>query len=145
MGDRGNIVVLQHPDRDREGAIYLYTHWGGGDLPLTLNLALHKASTGEFGSRLTQEGYLARIIFERMLMQEEPAYRPSGSDGTHGFGITTYLTDYDHPLLVVDCSHQLVWLADPDGDDPLEPRDAARWTFEDYLALDQPDWDSLVS
>jgi hypothetical protein len=30
-----------------------------------------------------------------------------------------------------------VWLADPDGDDPLKPRDAARWTFEDYLALDR--------
>ena len=143
MGNRGNIVVLQHPNQEPEGAIYLYTHWGGGDLPLTLKLALHKASIGEFGSRVSQEGYLARIIFQRMLMQEEPAYQPIGADGTHGFGITTYPTDSDHPMLVVDCTSQHVWLAAPFGD-PMEPLNDVRWSFDEYLAMERPGWDSLA-
>jgi hypothetical protein len=143
MGDRGNIVVLQHPHQEPEGALYLYTHWGGGDLPLTLKLALHKASIGELGSRLDDEGSLTRIIFERMLMQEEPAYRPIGADGTHGFRITTYLCDNDHPMLVVDCMRRQVWLAAPFGN-PLEPLNDVRWSFDEFIGMEHPNWESLA-
>lgn len=107
MGDRANVVILQRPQQDQElGGIYLYTHWGGSDLPIVLRNALAR------GLRWTDEQYLARIIFCEMVRGLE-------SEET-GFGISNYLADNDRPLIEVDANAQTVRIG------------KTTWTFEDY-------------
>lgn len=84
MGDRANIVI-----RQQDQAIYLYSHWGGEDMPDTLARALIHGQ-----SRWNDETYLARIIFNAMTAGDETS--------TTGFGIGVYPSDNGHPFLVVD-------------------------------------------
>lgn len=124
MGDRGNILVLQHPGNDKsvEG-IFIYSHWGAKDLPGALQKALQKKE------RWSDESYLTRII----------VYAVIGADGdnTMGYGISTYLTDNQHPILVVDCSKQTVSVVPGDAiraDDGFAPV-LRSTTFLEYCEL----------
>jgi hypothetical protein len=118
MGDRGNIVIEQS-DNSR---IYLYSHWGGSGLATDLQNALAKRW------RWDDEAYLARIIFDVM------------TDNQHGeetgFGISTTPPDNEYPILVVNCSYQTVRL---DGDPYSPPVRLPSWTFEEFIALDDPE------
>lgn len=95
MGDRANVVIKQS-----DGArLYLYTHWGGSELPADLARALAKEW------RWDDESYLARIILEEMI--------PESSRGREtGFGIATSPPDNEHPFLVVDCATKTVTIED---------------------------------
>ena len=96
MGDRANIRIIQRQgglNHDEE-AIYLYTHWGGEELPQVLARALAQHECW------ADEVYLARIIFCEMIKGQEAEAR--------GFGISTYITDNEHPILNVDCKNQTV-------------------------------------
>lgn len=90
MGDRGNIVVEQS-DGSR---IFLYAHWDGSELPGILQRALKKRW------RWSDEAYLTRIIFSEMIKDSVMAET--------GYGISTYLIDNQHPLLVVNCDKDRV-------------------------------------
>jgi len=134
MGDRANIVIPQYPNIDEAptGLIYLYTHWGGTDLPRTLQAALAKRW------RWDDEPYLVRIIFDTMSVGDE--------GGETGYGISTYLGDNEHPLLVVDCTRQMVWTAEAEA--PMAPRFDRTWSFDEYCTLpfdagDDP-WQALT-
>jgi len=120
MGDRGNIVVNMDRPHDNE-EVYLYTHWGGSELKKMLASALARGR-----SRWDDPGYLARIIFCDMILG-------LGEDGIHsvtGLGITTYLTDNDHPILRVDCELRLV-----EQEDAEQLAIEESWTFDDFVNL----------
>jgi len=89
MGNRANIVILDKPDQ----AVFFYSHWGGEGLPDTLRRGLVK------GKDRWGDTYLARIIFCEMVGDDH---------GNLGYGISTFLTDNEHPLLVVDTDRQVI-------------------------------------
>ena len=106
MGDRGNIVIKA----SMGGKLYFYTHWGGSKLPQVLQEALKRGR-----DRWGDEPYLARIIFCEMVRGSEME--------TTGFGISTYETDNEHPLLIVDIANGTVNCR---GDS---------WSFHDFTEM----------
>lgn len=79
MGDRANVVVVQHGGKKgaRTGGVFLYTHWGGSELGRTLRDALARAGgkgrAATEGNRWDDEPYLVRIIFSEMLFGRDAA------------------------------------------------------------------------
>jgi hypothetical protein len=98
MGDRGNIVLrYTRYGTDDTSDIYLYSHWGGSELPTTLADALD-SKIGR--NRWHDDSYLARIIFDRLT---------AGDQGEEtGFGIAPWIGDNEHPLLFVDLDKKTV-------------------------------------
>lgn len=99
MGDRGNIYVV---DRDPACGIYLYSHWGGATLPSWLGETLQTpAARGRWGD----SAYLTRIICTAMF---------GDAVGPTGFGVSTFLSDNEYPITVLDLrslSVPTVWFA----------------------------------
>jgi hypothetical protein len=93
MGDRANVVVETCGER-----VFLYTHWQGSSLPLTLQAALKRGQ-----GRWDDPAYLARIIFCEMVAGQEKE--------TTGFGISASICDNEWPLLIVNVDDQQVRLA----------------------------------
>lgn len=91
MGDRANVVVLES---NSPGQVYLYTHHEGTYLPLVVQAAMQRKA------RWNDSTYLARIIFNAMTAKDP--------NGETGFGISSQMTDNNHPLVVVDCHKQEV-------------------------------------
>lgn len=122
MSTRGNIFFTeQHIGTDGKLAgIYLYSHYDGDTLPDRLKAALRAARP-----RWTDPTYCTRIIVDQIT-------KP-GRDKETGFGLSTYLTDYNVDTLVVDLEHQTVSLCTPgqEGD----PFVAWKYTqsFEDFV------------
>jgi hypothetical protein len=105
MGDRGNIVIVQHAGLDggATGAIYLYAHWSGSVIARVVQCALLRAP-----DRWDDEPYLGRIIFSELT---------AGSEHENlSFGISTYLTDNEHDLVVVDAEKQTVTIQPEEAD-----------------------------
>ncbi len=125
MGDRANIVIEQGEAKET----YLYTHWGGTELPQTLHAALSRRVRWEHDS------YLARIIFCEMI----------GDDmkGETGFGISTEPPDNEYPYLRVNCDTQHITV---DFDPVRQWHDYPNleFSFEEYIALPCGlDWERL--
>jgi hypothetical protein len=121
MGDRGNIVVRGHGSE-----VFLYTHWHGYDVPELARRALAKRW------RWNDPQYLTRIVFDTMT---------EGQSGEEtGFGITSVLCDNGHPLFIVDCDKQQVFL-EGDGEAHHAPGPEAKpLTFEKFAALAEADF-----
>lgn len=116
MGDRCNIRIKQNGP-DGAGYVYFYGHWAGHHYAEALQSALAKRW------RWDDEPYLARIIFNEL----------QGDDrGETGFGITTYQTDNEHPVLTVDAEKRTVTV------EPHRGREGRTWLFAEYLALESP-------
>lgn len=113
MGDRANVVV-----REGKEEVWLYTHWGGTDLPADVRAALAKQW------RWNDAPYLARIIFDEMT-------RGNAGEET-GFGIWSGPCDNEHDIIVVDVSKQEVqfWSADAKTARPKKLKSAV--AFTDY-------------
>jgi hypothetical protein len=99
MGDRGNIVIVQHAfnketKKSERRDIFLYSHNIGYKLPRMLQEVLARKS------RWDDSSYLARMIFCRMVK--------GNVSGEIGYGISTYPTDNQCPYLIVDCKTQTV-------------------------------------
>lgn len=107
MGDRAQVKI-------EPTGVYLYTHWNGFELPLTVRGALAKRW------RWNDPPYLARILFDAM------------TEGCHGeeigHGIMAEQWHTNHSLIVVDTESQTVSLG---GE--------ARWTFHEYVELPDDD------
>ena len=128
MGDRANIVVQQEAGEPR---IFLYTHWGGEDLPRALKAGLI-AGRG----RWDDPSYLTRLLAREMGM---------GRDGESGFGIALKQPDNEHAYLVVNCVDGTVTIEqEPNCKYLREPgvSGASRYTFAEYIALPNPTWDA---
>jgi hypothetical protein len=96
MGDRANVVIRTKGNPD----LFLYTHWRGDNLDSIVHTALTFAAES---NRLRDDPYLARIIFCEMVGDHL-------RDAT-GFGISTVLTDNEHPIIVIDVDSQTIGLA----------------------------------
>lgn len=105
MGDRANIRV----DFGKDGSVYLYSHWDGADLALTLREVLSRKQ------RWDDEQYLARMIFCAMT-EHDPK-------GETGYGLGPSMGDNEHPVIHVFPLRQHVDIADHG------------WAFEDYIRL----------
>lgn len=141
MGDRGQIAVLQsggHPP------LYLYTHWGGYDLPRKLAAALDSPNGR---GRWQDSCYLARIILDTMTGL-------GGGETGHGI-CTEEHGDLGHPVLVVDSEQQKVGIRPvrsryAEGQFYEAERKVARWlSFEEFIAAVQQSssgenrWDAI--
>lgn len=91
MGDRANIMIKE----EGGGEIYLYSHWGGYDLPRVLANALDRGR-----GRWNDEPYLSRIIFSEMVKDQ--------IEEDTGYGLSTYRTDWEYDDLIVDVKSQRV-------------------------------------
>lgn len=131
MGDRANIVVRdRYAKRDSE-AVWLYSHWGGTEMPETLRQALaHR-------ERWDDEPYLARIVLQTMI---------AGDQSATGYGISTRMPDNEYDLLVL--ADERVYRVPENG-----YRADGNWaelakypsiSFEDYIAADERTWDNLL-
>lgn len=121
MGDRANVYMKE----SESAGVYLYTHWGGSELALTVQTSLKRGQ-----ERWSDTPYLARIILADMTAGHE-------RDLT-GFGISSGLCDNEHAIIVVDCARGLVGFAEePPESAPEPPRIAPghNWTFKQYCAL----------
>ena len=113
MGDRANIRIKQQYDETGNATnlyIYLYSHWGGSDLPMVLQMALKKKW------RWDDPSYLTRIIFCEMVKDDVA--------GETGYGIATSAPDNEHEYIDVDCEAQTVKIGDK------------HWTFKQYCEAD---------
>ena len=127
MGDRGNIIIKgQYSD-----PIYLYTHWGGTELPATAQEGLRFAAPeNEHGQgRWTDGGYLARIVFQTMV---------GDSRGTTGFGISTRQMDNEHPYIVLDARDQTVSIEFPDDLWGRGGQPSRTFTMREFADADDP-------
>ena len=98
MGDRGNIFVRESADEGETRGVYLYSHWGGEELPLVLKRALSRKQRWDDGP------YLTRIIFDEMT---------AGQHGTEtGFGISATLGDNEYPIITVTPGAGVSWVKD---------------------------------
>jgi len=109
MGNRGNICMEEGDGKK----IYFYGHWSGDGLFKILQSALKRGH-----SRWSDEQYLSRIIFCEMVKGDE--------QNLSGFGISTYVGDNEHPILVVNSSKQTV---------SIEEDTKKSWSFEDFVNL----------
>ncbi len=134
MGDRANIVI-DMPEEYKEGAVnhslYLYTHWGGSELPQTLQASL---ASDRARARWGDESYLARIIFADLTAGYEKEET--------GFGISLRPPDNSYPYLRVDGDKRTVTV---DFDPVREYYDQPNktYTFEEFIALPDIDWAAL--
>lgn len=115
MGDRANIAVKQEKFKDQDGNdvyVYLYSHWGGSDLPMILQSALKRGN-----DRWTDNPYLTRIIFSEMVKDDLM--------DTTGYGISNYICDNEHAIIYVDTDNQTITIGE------------ASWSFKEYIELDK--------
>lgn len=121
MGDRANVHI---PTSATPGeGVYLYTHWGGYDLPHDVQTALAKKWRWDDGP------YLARIIFDQMTVNDH------GKET--GFGIWTSICDNEHPIVVVNPETQTVQFVPARWDQPPQWATGPSWSFKDYIALSE--------
>ena len=124
MGDRGNIVIVQHPWRQKPEDplefVVFYTHWSGCEIGSTVQAALQKHW------RWDDPAYLARIIFDVLTS--------SAHDEETGFGISTGICDNEHPILIVDTRNKQISFA---GEKDWKNPNAwyGHWTYEEFCAL----------
>jgi len=106
MGDRANVLIKSE---GKEG-VYLYTHWGGYELPQIVQNALKREE------RWDDEPYLNRIIFCEMVKDE--------IEGETGYGISGYVGDGDDRIILIDVNEQKISL------------NGIAYSFKDYIKLD---------
>jgi hypothetical protein len=95
MGDRSNIAIEQH-DGSR---VWLYGHYMGEN---SINVVREVLALRE---RWDDAPYLTRMLFNKMTEDES-------SESTTGFGISTYLTDNEYPVIVLNPQTKLVHIED---------------------------------
>lgn len=91
MGDRATLKITF----PQYGSMYLYTHWGGSQMPLRLQEAL------TFGRpRWGDDSYLTRIVVSRIIGDQW--------NSETGHGLTLFPTDSEYPNLELDLDAETV-------------------------------------
>ncbi len=128
MGDRGNIAVIQSEDKQEQ--VWFYGHWSGWRMPAVLQHAIQEGK-----GRWNDPTYFARIVFCRLLPPDADYY------GSTSFGISTRITDNEYPIMVADCSEQIVYEIGQKelkaGKVPHDFKPAKYWTFGEYEVLNK--------
>lgn len=140
MGDRANAVTLGWPIKSEENrrAVFLYSHWGGHELPERVRQAL---DSGAGRGRWADPAYLARIVFDAMQGDQH------GEET--GFGISTTPPDNEYDFIVLDADSECVIRV---PEDFWAERDYAfcdldqceSISFEDYVATERT-WENLTT
>lgn len=120
MGDRANVVVKN----SNTIGVWIYTHWGGYELAGRVQKALAKKW------RWDDESYLTRIIYDEVV-------RGSEREET-GLGISTYMGDNEHKIVVVCVNEQRVKFV-IEGNDVYIDKGVHSWTFEEFINLSADD------
>lgn len=94
MGDRGNIVVRQTKDTNRDD-VWFYTHWRGSEIKSIAAEAIKR------NQRHGDPAYFTRIVASELFGDMEH------SDDT-GFGISTRMQDNEHDIVVIDLKNKVV-------------------------------------
>lgn len=139
MGDRSNIVVEVPNYELKKGIaedapyspdnyevkgfsrVWLYGHWMG---PRAIDVA---AEVIEQGDRLTDDAYLARILFCRMIGHKRAyATAEEALNDTLSYGISTRMADNEYPIIVFHVGRERTELyiedhADDDWRKPMVP------------------------
>ena len=105
MGARTQVLI-------KDTGVYLYSHWGSGNILETVGKAIDKHW------RWNDPEYLARIILETMIGKN------SGAET--GFGIGTKMHGDIDNLVTVDCDKQLVTFENMGSD-----HNKGEFSFED--------------
>jgi hypothetical protein len=138
MPNSGTVVIFpgDPPDGQSGRLLYLYTHWCGDTLALSVQAALNewmeeRGHDLEYGP---DHAYLSRVIFCAMVEQ------PETPDRVTGFGISVYpIVNSGRPLIVLDCEARTVGFARPAEEDfdaqGRPPKCFAKWSFEEYCTL----------
>jgi hypothetical protein len=124
MGDGANVFVVDDLSTKKQlQGVFLYSHWGGPDLPEIVRRALAKKQRWEDSS------YLTRIIFCEMVRGDEK--------GTGGYGISAIIGDNEHLIIAVQCTNQRIAFCRENTliSKGLEKSAVASWTFEEYVNL----------
>jgi hypothetical protein len=124
MGDRANVYI-----REAENlGVYLYTHWGGTELPEVVRVALARKE------RWDDAPYLARIVFCEMVKGSE-------SDPT-GYGISASLCDNSYPIIVLDTATQQVrFVKEPTASVSIDASPVIKdWGFKQYAEQKAAAW-----
>lgn len=116
MGARAQVKIKGHSDT----CVYLYTHWGAGELVGVVRKAL------ALDTRWDDDEYLARIIFCTMVS--------SDTEGTTGFGIGTGEHGDIELLITVDTVNQKVMVHRPYSEMPV-----VEYTFTEFSVLEGDD------
>jgi hypothetical protein len=122
MGDRGNIFFVDRREGDALEGIYMYTHWSGAALPLTVREALERGR-GRWGD----SQYLARIVFCELVgeaVREET-----------GYGLSTRIGDNEHSVVRIDDLSARVSFHAPGKERRADDPGLASWSYEAYLAM----------
>lgn len=132
MGDRANIYVVDRArvayDDNETTGIYLYTHWAGSEWPEMLRTALALPTARR---RWNDGSYLLRIVADSMFKNLR--------DEETGGGISTYPTDNEHLITILDIERQMVaWAPEGSEDDRLNWRKEI--SFADFVALARADY-----
>lgn len=106
MGARAQVKI------EDEG-VYLYTHWGSGELQEDVRIALSRRQ------RWQDPEYLARIIFSQMTKGQEA--------GETGFGIGTSMHGDIELLITLDCKSQKLTIED------VYEKTSKTFTFSEFI------------
>jgi len=112
MGERSNIIIENHNGQ----RVYLYGHWMGDESASVVSDVLDK------GLRWDDSSYLTRMLFDRMT--------EGASDKETGFGISTFLCDWNYPSIVLNCETQLIHLENGEG-----KKMSNYASFHDYIQM----------
>lgn len=135
MGDRGNIAIKQAPGQ----WLWIYAHWHGSEM----------ASLAQNGIRLGKPRSNDLAYFNRCVITEATKGAMVG-DPT-GFGVGLERQDNQWNIVLIEPEARAVRIIsrdgffekwDPDGPDP---REVARYTFDEYLALTDSELERLRS
>jgi hypothetical protein len=110
MGDRAMAEI-----KTTDGSLYIYTHWGGHDLPESAKEAIVKAKP-----RWDDEPYAVRILVDQLTKE--------GRDEETGFGLMLKPNaedeyNNDNPSVVIDLPEQKLLIYRDDKEDILLFRD----------------------
>ena len=122
MGDRANVFMKGYQE---EPGVFMYTHWSGYDLPVTVQRALQKRW------RWSDPQYLARIIFCEMIKGQE--------DRETGYGLSAVVGDGDYRVVQVDAYTQTVTFGKASG--TLFIPEGNTYSFDEYVSLNLDGWE----
>ena len=138
MGDRGNIAFIDRCGSmpGSTGYTFLYTHWSGSSIGEILQETLKRRH------RWDDTSYLCRMVFCELVKGSE-------TEET-GFGISPFMGDNEHVVLLVDCdNHQVSAHREEDIREAaiahiLVGSPIRTWTFEEFASLEGSLVESLM-
>lgn len=131
MGDRGNVLMMDRDyGRDGSPGVFIYTHNRGSQLAEITAAIL---DTPMARHRWPDLPYLTRILCDGWSMV-------CGGYGSEiGMGVSMWMVDNEHDVLVVDVATQRIWFAKEHESRRLPPGDIPRGypadseTFEEFV------------